>query len=1285
MRRFLLHLALMFLPLASLAQDATSEADKGYLTSFLESNLSGLGRTVRIDGFAGALSSRATFTRLTIADDEGIWLTIDNGAIAWNRAALLTGRIEIGELSAASIDLPRAPKAEATASAEAKGFSLPELPVSVDIGTIHADRVTLGAPLLGQPAEVTLNGSMALAGGEGRADLTLKRIDGKTGEITLKAAYANDTRQLLLDLLVNEGEGGLAATRLGLPGAPSLTLAVHGAGVIDTFKADIALSTGNQRQLAGTVQMTSTPVEGQPDPQRGFHAELEGDVTPLFQPEYRGFFGARSRLVASGQTMPGGQFSLSELSIAARAMVLSGQADIAADGLPIRADLSLTLGLPDKSDLLLPTTGADIFLRGAKLRFAFDAARSEDWTLNGSVSGLRQGNLRIGAITLSGAGRIGHAGDGGDAQVDGQVTFEAGGIVSDDAAMAQMLGASIQGRTGFSWQKGAPLALSDVMLSGAGIALSGQGTIADLRNGGTIAGALSGQVADISRFSGVAGRSLGGAADVTAKGSFTVLGGTFDLTGEATGQDLRLSQPEADQLLAGTSHIALSVRRDTGGTEIRSLAMTARTLHLRAQGWLRTAGSDLTANLDFTDLSVLGQGYRGTLGAEARLVAEGAVNRLTLAGSGDGLAIGRPEADGLLKGHSALTLVATETGGQIHVETFRLANPQITADGQGMIDTRTGRQDLTAELTLPDLRAMGPRYGGSLRANAALAGVPGARKLTVQGDGGNLRVGQAEADRLLGGRAELAISARENRGTVLLEDLLLRTAQLSATAKGSDSDGRQQVDLVVALADMGVLVPEFPGAAEIRGTARHDGQAWQLDLAGHGPGGTSATITGAAGLSGRMDLAIRGEAQAGLANVFLGKRNVAGTARFDLALKGRPRLADLSGRISLPDLRATDPDAGIAVERINAAIELANGSARINAAGAVVGGGTVSVSGLVAMAVPFNGDLAVQLRDVHLRDPELFDTTASGDLKIAGPLRGGAMVSGQITLGMTELRVPSAGFGGLADIEPIRQIAPPAEVTETRRRAGLDDAAHGANGGPGDDTGSAFGLNIQVNAPNRIFVRGRGLDAELGGSVQLTGTTRNVVPVGSFALIRGRLSLLGKRFDITEGSVALEGRLIPYLRFIATTSASDLSVSIVIEGPASAPQIHFTSSPPLPEEEVVAQLLFGRQLSSLSAFQAVQLASAVATLTGHGGSGLVSRLRGSFGLDDLDVQTGENGDLALKAGKYLSSNVYTDITVGANGTTELNLNLDLSKHAKARGTVESDGNTGFGIYYERDY
>lgn len=1285
MRRLIFLLMMVLLPLPVLAQDATSEADKGYLTSFLERNLSGLGRTVSIDGFAGALSSRATFSRMTISDGEGVWLTINDGAIAWDRTALLSGRIEVKELSAASIDIPRAPIPEGKVSAEAKGFSLPELPVAVNIGAIRADKVSLGAPLLGQPAEVSLGGSMALEGGEGSTDLALNRIDGKMGEVTLKGSYSNATRQLMVDLLVNEGEGGLAATQLHLPGAPSLTLAVHGAGVIDTFKADVALSTDNQRRLGGSVQMTATPVEGQTDPQRGFHAELQGDVTPLFRPEYREFFGPDSRLVATGQTLPDGGFSLSELTIAARAMVLSGQAQVGADGVPLKADLSMTLGLPDKSELLLPKAGADTFLRSAKLHFAYDAAKGEDWRLDGSIAGFRRAVLQIRSIALAGAGSLGGATGAEAPRFNGRVSFEAAGMSSTDAALARMLGDRIEGRTGFAWVEGEPLTLTDVALSGAGIDLQGQGTITDPEKGAIIAGELSGKVADLSRFSGVAGRSLGGSAEVAARGSFTILGGAFDVTGQATGHDLQVEQPQADRLLAGTSRIALSVRRDTDGTEIRSLAVTANTLSLRAAGWLRSHGNDLTAGLSFADLSVLGPGFGGTLDAEAKLLTEGRINRLTVSGTGEGLKVGKAEVDGLLKGKSGLTLIATEEDRQIRVETFRLANPQVTVDGQGTLDNRSGQQHLTADLTLPDLGAMGGRYGGSLRATASVSGLSGARQFTLQGSGQNLRVGQAEADRLLGGAADLTLSARENRSTVLIEDLVLRTAQLQATAKGSDSDGRQQVDLSVKLANMGVLVPEFPGPAEISGTARDDGTGWQLDLAGRGPGETSATITGAIGASGRTDLAIRGNAQAGIANVFLGKRNIAGPVRFDLALKGQPLLADLSGRIDLPDLRITDPEQGIAVERVRASADLANGVAQVNATGAVAGGGEVSLSGPVTLSPPFDGTLAVELRDVRLRDPSLFDTTANGNLTVTGPLRGGAMIAGRITLGQTELRVPSTGFGGFADIEPIRHLAPPADVVATRHRAGLDGATGGGDGSVTGQSDRAFGLNIQIAAPNRIFVRGRGLDAELGGSVKLSGTTANVVPIGSFGLIRGRLSLLGKRFEITEGNVALEGAMAPYLHFVATTDNADISVSIVIDGPASSPTIHFTSSPSLPEEEVVSQLLFGRGLSSLSAFQAVQLASTVATLTGRGGDGLVSRLRSSFGLDDLDVQTGENGNLALKAGKYLTSNVYTDITVGGDGTTELNLNLDLSKHAKVRGTVEADGNTGIGVYFERDY
>ena len=90
MRTIWILLLAMFLPLAAHAQSAADISaevsdDKGFITRLLERNLSGQGRRISIDGFQGALSSRATFTQMTIADADGVWLTLENGAIQWNR------------------------------------------------------------------------------------------------------------------------------------------------------------------------------------------------------------------------------------------------------------------------------------------------------------------------------------------------------------------------------------------------------------------------------------------------------------------------------------------------------------------------------------------------------------------------------------------------------------------------------------------------------------------------------------------------------------------------------------------------------------------------------------------------------------------------------------------------------------------------------------------------------------------------------------------------------------------------------------------------------------------------------------------------------------------------------------------------------------------------------------------------------------------------------------------------------------------------------------------------
>jgi translocation and assembly module TamB len=93
----------------------------------------------------------------------------------------------------------------------------------------------------------------------------------------------------------------------------------------------------------------------------------------------------------------------------------------------------------------------------------------------------------------------------------------------------------------------------------------------------------------------------------------------------------------------------------------------------------------------------------------------------------------------------------------------------------------------------------------------------------------------------------------------------------------------------------------------------------------------------------------------------------------------------------------------------------------------------------------------------------------------------------------------------------------------------------------------------------------------------------------------------------------------------------------------------------------------------------------VATLAGKGGVGIVGRLRQGFGLDDLDVQTGAEGGATVRAGKYLSENVYTEVEVDDQGQSQINLNLDVSESVTVRARAGSGGETGLGVFFEKDY
>ncbi|WP_431297728.1 translocation/assembly module TamB domain-containing protein [Tabrizicola sp. BL-A-41-H6] len=1172
-----MHRALAVLLLSAVPVHAQDDGG-GYLEAFLEQNLSGAGRNVSITGFAGAMSSVASVESITIADDEGVWITLNGIKLDWSRSALLSGEVVISELSAKEIIVARAPNTDSgTLAPEAQGFSLPELPVSIEIGRVAADRIVLDPALFGQAVEGSLEASLSLVGGEGNASLALIRNDsGPEGTITLDAAYSNADKNLSVNLLAAEGQNGLVTTLLNLPGAPAAELSVKGSGPFDDFAADVRLSTSGIDRLSGTV--TTAAVDGQA---YQLSADLSGDLAPLFLPDYAEFFGSEVALRLEATRLPTGQIDLQTFKVATQSLQLSGAVTLAPDGLPQKISVLGRIASPDGSPVLLPLSGLPTQVDEANLTVEFAPSSGEGWSSAVDIRGLKRPDLVVEHLSVNGSGRIGRTPAGRN--FGANLTFAAEGIQPTDLNLAQAVGPAVTGRAVAHWLDGdGALSLPLVRIEGEGYAGKASLKVAGLKDAFLTSGQIDLTADDFSRFSGLARRPLGGTGNATLKGSASQLSGFFDIQGAFEGNGLKIGIAEVDRLLAEQSTTTLSVLRNEGGTVLRSFDLEAKSLSVTASGTLSSKASDLTANLTFADLGALGPGYRGR-----------------------------------------------------------------------------------AEIA------------------ATFSGAPDAGVIRVNGTGSNLGVGDPQLDRLLQGKSQLSAALRLNEGMLEVEDARLANPQISLAATGAVTGAKRSITLDARLANLALLAPGFPGELRFGGTAEQDARGYVLDLRGKGPGQTDARVTGRLSKTfDDADIVISGGAQAALANVVLEPRAISGPVRFDLKLVGPLRLSSVSGRISLSGGRITDPDLGIALVRTEAIVDLAGGAARVSATSEPSTGGRVRLDGTVKLQSPFVADADIVLNRVRLVDPDLYQTFADGTLKITGPLAGGALISGRVNLSETEIRVPSTGFGGASGLPDLQHRAEPAAVQDTRRKAGMMGQASDGRQAQGS---GAFRLDVELLAPNRVYVRGRGIDAELGGSLRLTGRSDAIVPAGEFTLIRGRLDILGKRLILSQGSMVLQGDFVPEINISASTESDGIVSFVTMNGPANQPQVEFTSNPELPQEEVLSRLLFGRGLDTISPLQAAQLANAVAVLAGRGGVGVIGRLRQGFGLDDLDLTTGEDGTASLRAGKYLSENVYTEVEVDQEGKSQINLNLDVRPGVTMKGRVGADGDTGIGIFVERDY
>ncbi|MFD1327945.1 translocation/assembly module TamB domain-containing protein [Mycoplana ramosa] len=474
------------------------------------------------------------------------------------------------------------------------------------------------------------------------------------------------------------------------------------------------------------------------------------------------------------------------------------------------------------------------------------------------------------------------------------------------------------------------------------------------------------------------------------------------------------------------------------------------------------------------------------------------------------------------------------------------------------------------------------------------------------------------------------------------------------------------------------------GPLTIAAEGRLANNVLQVQTSLTGPNGLSFGGGGNAGITGNMtlDLTFSGTVPFALLQGPLGQQGftLSGNAAVDLAVRGPARSPAITGTITTSGSRLVDVRRNVALENLTGRVVLDGRQAVIEQlTGRVATGGQISATGSVGI-VPgsnFPADLSIKLNDVTYVDGRLVTANLDGEVTVKGPLLAGPVLGGRVEIRRANITIPQQLPGSLAEID-IKHRNAPADVKA------MAAALRDEGGGAGEVRG--IGLDLRIDAPSRIFVRGRGINAELGGSLTLRGTSLNPIVSGGFDLLRGRLEILAKRLDFTSGHIGFTGGLVPTINFVATSSVSATTINITIAGPANNPSVTFSSSPALPQDEILARLIFGRSMNNLSAFQIAQLAAAVADLAGGGGGSLLSGLRSKLGIDDLDITTDAQGRAQVSAGKYLNDRTYLELKQDPEtGGGKAAINLDIGRGVKLRGEAGSNGAGAAGIFYEKEY
>ncbi|HMA14692.1 MAG: translocation/assembly module TamB domain-containing protein [Bacteroidota bacterium] len=427
-------------------------------------------------------------------------------------------------------------------------------------------------------------------------------------------------------------------------------------------------------------------------------------------------------------------------------------------------------------------------------------------------------------------------------------------------------------------------------------------------------------------------------------------------------------------------------------------------------------------------------------------------------------------------------------------------------------------------------------------------------------------------------------------------------------------------------------------------------------------------------ISGNLDWS--GDIRTLLLFVPLPEHRLEGRAEVAVTVGGTLQAPTADGRIALASGLYENLEMGTLLRDLAVTAEVSKERVSLVRLEAVDGaGGRVTGSGTLALDPrrDFPVDVAVRLDKFHAVRRDDVTAVTGGEVSLTGslakPLLTGRFATETVEVSLlTDLPPDVVSLDVIEMKDGEAQPRPP----ENSEEAAIDAV-----------------LDVVVEMPRRVFVRGRGLDSEWAGRLSVKGPAAAPSVAGKLTLVRGQMSVVGKPFRLQEGEVTLpEGAdTEPALDVTAVHQGQDLTVTARLSGPLSQPELDLSSVPQVPRDEIVSRVLFNKSAAQLSAAEAAQLAIALRELTGAGGgTDILGFARHTLGVDVLRIETAEGDTPALEAGKYLTDDVYVGVKQGTTAqSSSAGVEIELTPNVTLESEVTGQGANKSGVRFQWDY